>query len=116
MLNKQLTRRNLLVRGAAAAAVLPLGGLLAGVVRAEELPIVDANDPTAIALGYSPDATKVDVAKYPKRAGEAGANQFCHNCQLALGEPKDGHVACGLFPGKRVNVNGWCNAWVQKAG
>ena len=36
----------------------------------------------AQAMGYVIDATKADTVKFPKRAGEAGANQFCHNLSL----------------------------------
>ena len=60
------------------------------------------------------DATTVDTAKFPKRAGDAGATQFCDNCQLYQGGDEWG--PCSIFPGKAVAAKGWCNAWVPKQG
>ena len=74
---------------------------------------VSEDNATAKAMGYRHDATQVDVAKYPGRAGEAGSEQFCHNCQLYKAGSEDGWGACAIFPGKQVNANGWCSAWVS---
>jgi hypothetical protein len=77
---------------------------------------VKATDPMAVSLGYSPDATKVDVKKFPKRAGAAGAKQFCYSCQFfqAKGDPKAAKTApCTIFSGKLVQNKGWCNTWTQ---
>jgi hypothetical protein len=75
---------------------------------------LDENDPVAKALGYSHDASKVDVAKYPKRAGAEGQKQFCHNCaQFNAGA--DAWGKCNIFPQGMVNKDGWCNSWVQKS-
>ena len=59
------------------------------------------------------DATQVDVAKYPRRAGEAGSKQFCDNCKLYQAGSEEGWGGCAIFPGKEVNAKGWCNAWVS---
>ncbi|MCI5065109.1 high-potential iron-sulfur protein [bacterium] len=78
--------------------------------------------PQAKALGYVHDASKVDTAKFPKRAGAEGAKQLCSNCQLLVQtdmkvEGEDGTWGkCALFTDGLVNVNGWCNSWVLKAG
>ena len=61
-------------------------------------------------------AAQVDTAKYPKRAGEAGAKQFCYNCNLYNAAGEEGWGPCQIFPGKQVAAKGWCNAWVPKAG
>jgi len=81
-----------------------------------KLPMVDeAADPTAKALGYHADATKVDVKKWPKRAGAEGAKQFCSNCLLLNGAKvtTDTAAPCSLFPNKLVASKGWCNSWVK---
>jgi hypothetical protein len=35
---------------------------------------------------------------------------------LYTGKPKDASGPCSLFAGKHVTANGWCSAWVKKAG
>ena len=68
-------------------------------------------DPIAIARGYKKDASTVDTVNYPKRAGNAGASQFCSNCALySAGE--NGLGGCTAIPGKQVAGAGWCNAWI----
>jgi hypothetical protein len=72
---------------------------------------VEETDPTAIALGYKHDATKVDAKKFPTFV--AGRN--CSNCQLYQGKPTDAWAPCAIFAGKQVNAKGWCSAWAKKA-
>ena len=72
------------------------------------------DDPLAIALGYKADATTVDVAKYPKRAGAEGAKQFCSDCTLYTPNGSTGMGACTATPGKSVAGAGWCNVWAPK--
>ena len=72
---------------------------------------ITEDHPTAVALGYVHDASTVDVAKYPKRAGEEGAKQFCDNC-IHYKETEPGWGTCGLFPNLLVAGPGWCNVWV----
>ncbi|MBI3542555.1 MAG: high-potential iron-sulfur protein [Deltaproteobacteria bacterium] len=75
---------------------------------------VDEKDPMATALGYVKDAKKVDVKKFPKRAGAEGKTQFCENCQFyAKKDAKTG--ACQIFAGGLVAAKGWCNSWTKKA-
>ena len=75
------------------------------------LPQLDEKDPTAQNLGYKHDATKADKAKFKQYA----AGQTCAGCQLFQGKPGDAWAPCTIFPGKQVNVKGWCSAWVKKA-
>ena len=75
------------------------------------LPQVDENDPTAQALGYKHDATKVDKKKFAQHQ----AGQTCSNCQLYQGKPTDAWAPCQIFAGKQVNGKGWCSAWAKKA-
>ncbi len=114
--NGKLSRRRFLGTALAAAALVPVAGRgLIATAHAGELAKVTEDDPTAVALGYVHDATKVDTAKFPKRAGDAGASQFCHNCSLYQAAEGEEWGKCSIFPGKLVKGAGWCNAWVAKA-
>jgi High potential iron-sulfur protein len=84
------------------------------------LPALEESNPVATALGYRHDATKVDTAKFPKRAGAEGEKQFCHNCSLlpergfSVAGQQGEFGKCSLFPQGLVHVNGWCNSWTAK--
>lgn len=80
--------------------------------RAQAAPMVDEKDAQASALGYVADTTKADAKKYTKHTNE----QKCSGCQLYTGKAGDKGGPCSLFPGKQVAANGWCSAWVKKAG
>ncbi len=70
------------------------------------------DDPLAQAFGYKLDATTVDTEKFPKRAGEAGATQFCDNCALYVSDSAAEFGPCSIFQDKLVAAKGWCNAWI----
>ncbi len=72
---------------------------------------LEENDPTAIALGYKADASKVDAKKYP--AYKAG--NTCANCTQYTAKASAASGPCGAFGGKDVAAKGWCMAWVKKA-
>lgn len=77
---------------------------------------VDEKDALAKSLGYHEDAKKVDVKKWPKRAGAEGQKQYCYNCMFyqAKGDPKTEAAApCQIFAGKAVKSHAWCNSWAQ---
>ncbi|MEJ2515193.1 MAG: high-potential iron-sulfur protein [Gammaproteobacteria bacterium] len=115
--DSKLSRRRFLVIGAGAVAAVPLASVVGSLkAYAQEGDKLAEDNPQAMALGYKHDATEVDTGKYPKRAGDAGAKQFCHNCNLYKGAEGDEWGACSIFPGKLVKADGWCNAWVPKAG
>ena len=79
-------------------------------------PMVNEKDPAAVGLGYHTDAAKVDVKKFPKRAGDEGKKQFCSGCMFYQGgaDPlKSTSAPCQLFPGKQVSAKGWCNSWTK---
>jgi hypothetical protein len=102
------------------AAAIPVINLVGfGTVRAEvPANAVAANDPTAVALKYNADATQSDRAA-AARPGLPPEEQVCNNCQFHLpdvaGATEEWH-GCSLFPGKLINVNGWCASWTLKAG
>ena len=91
------------VVGVAAVAMLPRQA------RADDLPALTESDPTASALGYKDDATKVDASKFPQHKPE----QHCAACSFYQGSGPRG--ACSLFPGKSVAGPGWCSAFAPKA-
>jgi hypothetical protein len=122
--NINANRRNFLkltgagILGAAVASRILMQGAdaLAQAGAAPSLGPVKATDPQAQALGYSPDAKKVDTKKWPKPVGAEGAKQFCYNCQFyqAKGDPKASKSApCQIFAGKEVLSKAWCNTWTQ---
>lgn len=78
------------------------------VARAQDLPHLSLDDPQAEGLGYVHDAAEAkDNAAY-----QEGAN--CANClQWTGGDAEWG--GCKIFPGKAVNREGWCTAWVEQS-
>lgn len=73
---------------------------------------VDPKSTQATALSYVEKTTEVDAKKFPKHTKE----QKCSNCQLYAQDPTEGYGKCGIFPGKLVASDGWCSAYVKKAG
>jgi len=111
--NKVIDRRGFLKMGMKAG-----GGMLA--LSAIPLQLLAGDNVTedealAQAMGYKLDASTVDTAKFPKRAGDAGATQFCYNCALFAGEADAEYAPCSIFQNRPVAGKGWCNAWVAKA-
>ena len=106
-----LSRRELLARMAIAMATAVAAAGASGVRAADATPHLDATDSTAAALGYVPDAAKVDASRFKSyRAG-----QSCSNCTQLQGVAGAEWRPCTLFPNKLVNVNGWCSAYVKQA-
>jgi High potential iron-sulfur protein len=90
---------------APAPAAAPAGPTATG-------PMVDsAADPTAQALGYVNDASKVDKAKYANFV----AGSACSNCALYQGQAGAEAGPCPLFAGKQVSAKGWCSSYAKKA-
>ena len=71
--------------------------------------ILSPDDPTAVALGYYADHTAVDTARWTRKTGP---DQKCSSCALYV-DKGDGLGGCSIFPGKLVQGEGWCNAWVS---
>jgi len=93
-------------------AVLGAAAIPTLIAAAETLPMLDVKDATAVALGYVPDATKVDAKSNPTYK----AVQTCANCVQFQGKPGEKAAACPLFVGKSVAAGGWCKVWIQKPG
>lgn len=109
MSNHELTRRRFL---ATVAIAVPAGSVLLNAAVADQLPKLDVNDPSAKALLYVEDATKVD-RKNPLAARYA-ADQHCANCSQIQGKDGEAFRPCTIFPGKLVNAKGWCSVWAKK--
>lgn len=102
--NNERRKALVMMLGAAAGATLGMPAM------AQDLPHLAETDPTGAALGYKHDTTKVDGAKYPTHKPE----QKCLNCNLIQGKDGDTWRPCAIFPGKAVNADGWCAAYVIK--
>ncbi|MGA9421189.1 MAG: high-potential iron-sulfur protein, partial [Rhodanobacteraceae bacterium] len=93
------------------AVAAPRASVLASrLARAADLPHIKESDPTAAALGYKDNVSRVDKSRYPQyKAGQA-----CGNCRFFQGKPGDVWGPCQLFPGKATNVKGWCAGYNAK--
>lgn len=107
-MSKIARRKFIQLSAVAAAGVLVQPGRSA---RAEDMPKLSEDDPMAMGMKYTHDASTVDPAS---RANSAEV-QNCANCALGQGEAKDGWMQCQIFPGKLVNANGWCSVWAPKS-
>jgi High potential iron-sulfur protein len=85
--------------GAEAAAPAPTA--------AKPLPKLPLTDPTAKALAYAEDASKVKHAAF-----KPGSN--CINCSFYKGAKGAATGPCTLFPKNSVAAKGWCSAWAKK--
>jgi hypothetical protein len=77
---------------------------------AAALPALDPNDPTAKALAFVNDATKVDASANPTFK----AGQKCSTCAQYQGKASDPTAACNIFAGHSVPAGGWCKVWAAK--
>lgn len=116
-------RRKFLKSAACAVVTLPvLAELTKGRAGAQDLQPVSENDPTAKALGYHADGSKVDPQKFPRKAVPGGEKQSCANCMLMVqtGVKVPGaegtYGKCSVIQSGLVSEKGWCNSWVQKPG
>jgi hypothetical protein len=106
-LSKIARRKFIQLSAVAAAGCLVRPGTEA---RAQDLPKLTEDDPMAVALKYTHDASTVD----PATRAQPAADQSCSNCAQLTGNEGDPWRPCNIFVGKLVNVNGWCSVWVPK--
>ena len=115
-MTETLSRRDALKTLATAATVLAASQAARAAANAAapattgDKPHVAANDPTALALSYFEDASKVDPKKFPTYK----PGQLCSNCLQLTGKEGDEWRPCNLFPGKLVHAKGWCKVYVKK--
>jgi High potential iron-sulfur protein len=91
--------------------LLPLAGAATWAAAQTAAVPLDPKDPQAVALGYTPDATKVDKAKYPAYV----AGSACGNCALYQGAANSASGPCPIYAGKLVSSKAWCSAYAKKA-
>jgi hypothetical protein len=106
----KISRRALVQSGLIAGAFIPVLGLIANSATAADLPPLDPNDPTAKALGFVNDTTKVVAADNPTHK----PTQKCGTCAQYQGKPGDARGGCNIFVGKSVPQGGWCKTWAAK--
>jgi hypothetical protein len=105
-------RRRFLKLAVTSAVAAPIASaLLPRLANAQDLPHLSESDPTAQALGYKEDATKVDKAKFAVYK----PGSLCENCKFWTGKQGDAYGPCGLFPGKATAAKGWCSGYSAKA-
>jgi hypothetical protein len=109
MLSK-ISRRAVVQSGLVAGAFIPVLGLLANSAAAAGLPALDPSDPTAKALGFVTDSTKVDAAANPTHK----PTQKCGTCAQFQGKAGDASGGCNIFVGHSVPQGGWCKVWAAK--
>jgi High potential iron-sulfur protein len=110
-MHRKISRRSIVKSGLMAGALLPAIGLVSRNASAAPLPPLDPNDPTAKALGFVTDSSKVDPKTHPTYAPA----QKCGTCAQYQGKATDATAACTIFAGKSVPVGGWCQVWAQKS-
>jgi hypothetical protein len=109
-MQRKISRRSIVKSGLIAGALLPALSLVSRNTSAAALPPLDPNDPTAKALGFVTDASKVDSKSHP--TFKPGQN--CATCAQFQGKAGDATAACTIFAGKSVPQGGWCQVWAQK--
>ncbi|NVK56001.1 MAG: high-potential iron-sulfur protein [Alteromonadaceae bacterium] len=96
---KSVNRRDFLKLSGTTLIGMTLGGVA---LRAQAQEHLSEDDATAKALKYVNKSTK--------------EGSQCSNCMYIQGEAGADWRPCAIFPGKQVNANGWCSAWVKKPG
>jgi hypothetical protein len=102
-----LLRRNVIKSLALGATGALLAARLPQAIAAAALVPLTPNDPTAKALGYIEDSSKVTDAGHT-------AAMNCSNCAQYLGKPGDARGGCNIYAGKSVNAKGWCKGYAKK--
>ncbi len=105
------SRREFIVCAGTMVGAAAFAGALTPVADAKALPHLTAQDPQALALHYTEDASKLDASKNPSHT--AGAK--CSNCKLYQGSSGDPFGPCQLYPGKAVSADGWCMGYQKRA-
>jgi high potential iron-sulfur protein len=111
-MQSKISRRLILKRSVMAVPLLPILNLMPLRARSAGLPPLDPSDPTAKALGFVTDSTKVDAATNPTHQ----AGQKCGTCAQFQGKAGDASGGCNIFAGHSVPQGGWCRVWAQKSG
>jgi hypothetical protein len=109
-MQRKISRRAIVKGGLIAGTFIPAIGLIANSAVAAGLPPLDPKDPTAQALGFTTDASKVDATANPTFK----PTQKCSTCAQYQGKATDATAGCNIFAGKSVPAGGWCKVWAAK--
>ena len=109
-MHNKISRRAIVKSGLIAGTFIPAMGLMANSAAAAGLAPLDPKDPTAAALGFVTDASKVDAAANPTFK----PTQKCSTCAQYQGKAGDATAGCNIFAGKSVPAAGWCKVWAAK--
>jgi High potential iron-sulfur protein len=107
----KISRRAMVKSGLIAGALVPAIGLLGNAARAQAPTPLDPSDPTAKALNFVTDATKVDAGANPTYK----AGQRCATCAQYTGKAGSTSGGCNIFVGHTVPAGGWCKVWAAKS-
>lgn len=96
------SRRGFISRTLGVMTVLVTGGLTGHRTAAADshLSKLDPSSATAEALDYTHDSPV--------------EGKTCSNCNFFKGGDKT-WGECSVFPGSRVNANGWCKSWIKQS-
>ena len=111
-MQNKISRRTIVKSALAAGAFIPALGFMESATAATALPALSPADPTAKALGYVDDSSKVDAKANPTHKPE----QKCSSCAQFQGKAGDARGGCNIFAGKSVSAEGWCKVWAKKPG
>ena len=103
------SRRRFFATAGCALGAAAVASAVSRTAHADDLPHLAIDDPTASALNYTEDASKVDKAK----ATTYVAGSSCTSCNFYHGG-STGYGPCDLFTGKSVNAKGWCAGFAKK--
>jgi hypothetical protein len=95
----QIDRRNFLKLSASTLVGITMGSVSLRALADEQIKL---DDPLAMAM------------KYVNKSTVEGA--MCGNCAHIQGDAAAEWRPCNIFPGKLVNKNGWCAAWMKMPG
>ena len=98
------SRRRFVCAGGCAAVALPAGLLLGTGAAAQDK--LDPDNPTAVALSYTHDATQ---------SNRPSSDQTCLNCLHYTADADAEWGPCAIFLNALVARDGWCAGWVPKA-
>jgi High potential iron-sulfur protein len=107
----KISRRAMVKSGLIAGTLVPALGFLSNMAGAQTPTPLDPNDPTAKALNFVPDASKVDATANPTYK----AGQKCGTCAQFTGKAGAATGGCNIFVGHTVPSSGWCKVWAQKS-
>jgi hypothetical protein len=96
------TRRRFVQKVLLGATLAPLAlARLSPSRAAADQPLISPEDPAAVKVKYTEDATQEKTAKGNK----------CSTCGLYEGAYNSTQGPCQIFPDKQVKAAGWCASW-----